>query len=306
VGMRRMAWCGVLVCVVGAWAGEELKPAEVKSLGRALLCADYGAGKVCLVNKEGKIEWECKAPGAQDIWLLPNGNVLMTYTKGVKEVARDQKVVWEYKTAPANEVHACQPLPDGVVMIAESGPCRIIEVDREGKILKEVPLTTACKNTHGQMRGARKLANGNYLVGQYSDGVVREYDAAGKIVWEFKQKMAFGGIRLPNGNTLISTGDAHRVLEVDPKGAVVWEINENDLPGNPLRFTAGMQRLSNGNTVICNWGGHGHVGQQPQIVEVSPDKKVVAELFDNQQFKTISGVFIVDAEGDVTKCERLR
>ena len=52
--------------------------------------------------------------------------------------------------------------------------------------------------------------------------------------------------------------------------------------------------------------GHGHVGQQPQVVEVSRDKKVVAELFDNQQFKTISGVFLLDAEGDVTKCERLR
>ena len=84
-------------------------------------------------------------------------------------------------------------------------------------------------------------------------------DADGKIVWEFKQKNAFAGIRLPNGNT-----------------------------------------------VICNWGGHGRVGRQPQIIEVSRDKKVVAELFDNKQFKTISGVFLLDAEGDVTKCERLR
>ena len=80
--------------------------------------------------------------------------------------------------------------------------------------------------------------------------------------------------------------------------------NEDLTPTSPT--SAGMQRLSNGNTVICNWGGHGHVGQQPQIVEVSRDKKVVSELFDNKQFKTISGVFLLDAEGDVTKCERLR
>ncbi|MBM4038474.1 MAG: hypothetical protein FJ290_08165 [Planctomycetes bacterium] len=279
---------------------------EPKALGRAYLCADYGAGKVLLVNKEGKIEWEAKAPGAQDIWLLPNGNILFTHVKGVKEMTRDNKVVWEYKTAPANEVHACQPLPDGVVMVAESGPCRIIEVGRDCKVLKEVKLTTNCKNTHGQMRGARKLANGHYIVGQYSDAVVREYDADGKIVWEFKHKCAFAGIRLPNGNTLVATGDAHRVVEVDLKGEVVWEINENDLPGNPLRFVAGLERLPNGNTVICNWGGHGHVGQQPQIVEVSRDKKVVAELYDNKQFRTIPGVFLLDAEGDVTKCERLR
>jgi len=290
-----------LLCLGRVAAAE-----EPTRLGHPVLCADYGGGKVCLVDKDGKIEWQFPARAPQDVWLLPNGNILLTHVKGVQEVTRDKKVVWEYKTAGPNEVHACQPLPDGVVMIAESGPCRIIEVDRDGKTLREVPLTTACKNAHGQMRGARKLANGNYLVGQYSDGAVREYDPAGKIVWEFKQKMAVMGIRLPDGNTLISAGDAHKVIEVSPKGEVVWEINENDLPGNPLRFVAGMQRLANGNTVICNWGGHGHVGQQPQIVEVSRDKKVVSALFDNQQFKTISGVFLLDAEGDVTKCERLR
>jgi len=36
-----------------------------------------------------------------------------------------------------NEVHACQPLPEGRVMIAESGPMRIIEVDRQGKIARK-------------------------------------------------------------------------------------------------------------------------------------------------------------------------
>ena len=121
---------------------------------------------------------------------------------------------------PKNEIHACQPLPDGVVLIAESGPCRLIEVNRKGEILHEVKLTTNCKRTHGQMRAARKLANGN--------------------------------------------------------------------------------------TVICNWGGHGHVGQQPQIVEVTRDKKVVATLFDNQRFKTISGICVLGEPGDATRFGLLR
>jgi outer membrane protein assembly factor BamB len=282
--------------------GGDTAPAPAPTaLGHPFLCADYGAGKVCKVDKDGKIEWQYKAPGTQDVWLLPGGNILLTHVKGVQEVSPEGKVVWEYKTDKDNEIHACQPLPDGVVMVAESGPCRIIEVDREGKILKEVKLTTDCKGTHGQMRGARKLAGGNYIVGQYTDAVVREYDPAGKVVWEFKQSDAFIGIRLPNGNTLVAAGDAHKVVEVDPKGQVVWELKENDLPGCPLRFVAGVQRLANGNTVICNWGGHGHVGKQPQIVEVSPDKKIVSQLFDNKQFQTISGVFILDEKGDSTK-----
>ncbi len=294
---------GVASAVTFAAEGAPKKPT---TLGHAFICTDYGANKVFLVNKDGEIEWEYPARRPQDAWLLPNGNILLTHLKGVQEVTRDKKVVWEYKTAASNEIHACQPLPNGVVMVAESGPCRIIEVDRAGKIVAEVKLTTNSKRAHGQMRGSRKLANGNYLIGQYSDGVVREYDPSGKIVWQYKPKKAFGGIRLPNGNTLMATGDGHQVIEVDPKGKVVWEINENDLPGNPLRFVAGMQRLPNGNTVICNWGGHGHVGQQPQIVEVTRDKKVVSALHDDERFKTISGVFIIGVPGDVTRCELLR
>ena len=293
-----------LACVGALSAGEA--PKEPQQLGHAYLCADFGGNKVCLVNAKGEIEWEHKARNPQDAWMLPNGNILLTHVKGVQEVTREGKVAWEFQTAPKNEVHACQPLPDGVVMIAESGPCRLIEVNRKGEIVHEVKLTTTCKNTHGQMRAARKLANGNYIVGQYSDKVVREYDRAGKIVWEFKHPHAFGGIRLPDGNTLIATGDAHRVLEVDRAGEVVWEIAENELPGNPLRFVGGLQRLANGNTVICNWGGHGHVGKQPQLVEVTRDKKVVSVLYDNARFKTISGVCILGEKGDATAFGLLR
>ena len=297
----------VALCVAGVASmtlAEDAKEAkEPKTLGFEFLVADYGGGKVCQVDKEGKIVWKQSAPGAQDVWLLPGGNILFSHVKGVKEVTPDGKVAWEWKTTGGNEIHSCQPLADGVVMVAESGPCRILEVNRKGETVKEVPLTTQCKNTHGQMRAARKLPNGHYLVGQYTDGVVREYDAEGKIVWEFKQPMAFSGLRLANGNTLIATGDAHRVVEVDPAGKVVWEIKENDLPGNPLRFVAGLQRLANGNTLICNWGGHGHVGKQPQIVEVSRDKKVVAELWDDKQFSTISGVQALTEKGDSTKFE---
>ena len=52
----------------------------------------------------------------------------------------------------------------------------------------------------------RKLPNGNYLVPQLLDKVVREYAPDGKIVWEAKtpeepkEAWPFTAIRLPNGN----------------------------------------------------------------------------------------------------------
>lgn len=296
-----------LVLLNAAGAAERANDGPPRlTLGRPFACTDYGGKKVCLVDADGKITWQVPAVGPQDVWILPDGNILFSYVKGVKELTLDKNVVWEYKTADENEIHACQPLPDGMVMIAESGPMRIIEVDRQGKITKEVKLATKAERTHLQMRVARKLPSGNFIVGQYGDGVVREYGPTGEIVREIPQPMAFSGIWLPNGNTLIAAGDAHRIVEVDPDGKVVWQINENDLPGNPLRFVAGLQRLPNGNTVVCNWGGHGHVGGQPQVFEVTPDKRVVGEIFDFTQFGTISGIYVMDVPGDPTRFEILR
>lgn len=291
------------VCVAGELAE---KPAPRCTLGKPFVCADYGGNKVCMVDKQGRIVWQHPAARPQDVWLLPNGNVLFSHIKGATEVTRQKETVWEYETATGNEVHACQPLPNGLVMIAESGPMRIIEVDREGTVVRKVDLTTKIKRAHRQMRCARKLSNGHYIVGQYGDGFVREYDTTGAIIREIPQKMAFSGIRLPNGNTLIATGDAHRAIEVDESGKTVWEINENDLPGNPLRFVAGLQRLANGNTLVCNWGGHGHVGQQPQVFEVTREKKVVGELYDFSQFGTISGILVIENGADVSQFEVYR
>jgi hypothetical protein len=276
------------------------------TLGRPFACTDYGGNMIYLVDAEGHAIWQYPAQRPMDVWILPNGNILFSHVKGVKEVTLLKSVVWEYKTAPENEIHACQPLPEGTVMIAESGPMRIIEVDRKGAITRDVKLTSKQTHPHRQMRCVRKLVGGDYLVGQILEDVLREYDPTGKIVREIPQKQAYGGIRLPNGNTLMGTGDAHSIVEIDPQGKTVWEINENDLPGNPLRFIAGMQRLPNGNTVVCNWGGHGHVGEQPQIFEVTRDKKVVGEIFDFTQFNTITGVYVMDVEGDPSAYEILR
>jgi len=273
------------------------------------ICADYGSGKVRVVSAEGKITWEIAAPGCQDIWVLPNGNYLFSHTRGVKEVTPDaeKKVVWEYAAPAGSEVHTCQPLPDGGVFICECGTSRLIEVGRDGKIRKEIKIETATKGAHGQFRVARKLANGNYLVAFTGDRLVREFDGGGKILRTIPVPgNPYGALRLPSGNTLIACGDGHKLIEVDAQDKVVWSIDENEIPGHPLRFVAGMQRLPNGNTVVCNWGGHGRIGGQPQVFEVTPDKKVVWQVCDWTTFNTISGIMLLDVKGDVTKGEVLR
>ncbi len=274
------------------------------------LCCDYGGGKVCVVSAEGRIEWQwdCKSP--QDCWKLPNGNYLFCFVSGALEVTPDKKVVWEYK-APTDvkvEVHACQPLPDGNVMLVECGTSRIIEVDRAGKIAREIKLATAPEiKLHNQFRGTRKLPNGHYVVCFKGEGKVVELDGDGKVLRAIKVPGdPHEVLALPEGHLLVTCGDGHQVIEFDAQEKVVWELHENDLPGNTLRLMAGCQRLPNGNTLFCVYLGHGHLGEQPQVIEVTRDKKVVWEVADHAQFKTINQIMALDVPGDVTKGEILR
>lgn len=274
------------------------------------LCCDYGGGKVCVVSAEGKIEWQwdCKAP--QDCWKLPNGNYLFCFVSGALEVTPDKKIVWEYK-APTDvkvEVHACQPLPDGNVMLVECGTSRIIEVDRAGKIAKEIKLTTAPEiKLHNQFRGTRKLANGHYLVAFKGEGKIVELDGDGKVLRQIKVPGdPHEVVPLPEGHLLITCGDGHEVREIDAKENIVWQLKENDIPGYTLRLMAGCQRLPNGNTVFCVYLGHGHIGEQAQVIEVTRDKKIVWDVADHAQFKTINQIMLLDVPGDVTKGEILR
>jgi hypothetical protein len=79
-----------------------------------------------------------KVTAIRDAHLLPGGNILTQqgWTR-IVEVMPDKKAVWEYDAAKSNgnagrsvEVDAFPPLGNGLTMLAESGPGRIIEVDR--------------------------------------------------------------------------------------------------------------------------------------------------------------------------------
>lgn len=282
---------------------------QAEAVKHRFLCCDYSGDQVCLVSDEGKIEWRVEAKRPQDCWLLPNGNILFAYVGGAKEVTPSKEVAWEYKAPEKGvECHAAQPLPSGHVLIVECGTSRLIEVDREGKIAKEIPLVTKPEiKLHNQFRGARKLANGHYIVVFKGEGKIVELDAEGKVLRE--QNVPgdpHEAIVLKNGNWLVTCGDGHQVVEVNPAGEVVWTLQENDLPNNPLRLMAGAQRLPNGNTVICNYLGHGHLGENPQVYEVTPDKKLVWSFGDHANFKTINQIQILDTPVDVLHGEIYR
>ena len=284
--------------------------AQEPAISHPFVCTDYIQGKVFIVSAQGKVTWEYPAPHGCDVWALPNGNLLFSVGTGsVKEVTRDKKVVFSYEAK--TEIFSCQRLPDGNTLIGECNTGRLVEVDPKGKVVKELRLLPeGTDGGHIYMRKARRLANGNYLVALFGPQVVREYDPSGKIVMEIPAPGGpFSAIRLPNGNTLISCGDIlparPRVFEVDPEGKTVWQVTHDELPGAKLWFMTGLQRLPNGNTLMANWLGHGHIGDGNHLIEVTRDKKVVWTFADHKAMKTITSVQLLDVPGDVTKGEIL-
>lgn len=308
---REVLWTGDLSTIQGqpVRLRAHLKDADLFSLrfaprqvaGHELIV--QGAGRLAILDASGEVKWELPWGGIHDVHVLPSGNVMVQRgASQVVEIDREtREVVWTYDAATQNgnegkqvEVHAFQPLEGGRVMIAESGPARLIEVDRDGSLLHSLPLTVERPHPHHDTRLARKLASGNYLVCHERDGAVREYAPDGQVVWDYPVPLfgreragghgleafgndVFGAVRLPTGNTLIATGNGHSVIEVTPSKEVVWHLAQDDLPGIRLGWVTTVEVLENGNYVV----GNCHAGPgQPLLIELDPATKEVLWTFD--------------------------
>lgn len=308
--MRSLFVIAILAMALSAGFGIPAFAAEMPELSWHVLAADSSTHRIAVVTADGKVLWQRKIGDIHDLHLLPNGNILfqdsMQHLLEVTPGANGQpdKIVWEYDAGKMNgnegkqvQVHSFQRLADGTTMIAESGIGRIIELDHDGKIVRQFKLKLDHPSTHSDTRLARKLDNGHYLVCHEADGTVREYDGKGNVTWEYEVPMfghppapghgpeAFGNhvfstLRLPSGNTLIATGNGHGILEVTPEKKIVWSVSQNELPGIQLAWVTTLQLMPNGHVVF----GNCHATEKnPQIIEIDKEKHV---LWTYKDFKT--------------------
>jgi len=241
-------------------------------------------GETRIVGEDGKVEWTYPE-GTRDGWVLPNGHLLLTLSKNDKhkggavvEISRAGEVFFSWE-GTQSEVNTSQKLSNGRVLAVEAGPKpRIVELDAKGKIVSETPLKCQTANHHMESRMTRKLPNGNYIVPQLLDKVVREYKPDGTVAWEFHTPESpaecwpFTAIRVPGGNTLVNLTHGNSSVEVDRKGQIVWRLDNADLPSPLLKDPCGAQRLANGNTVITSYAAG---EQRVKLLEVTREKKLV-------------------------------
>lgn len=263
---------------------------------------DYSQGIVFVMENQ-KIVWKHKAPDSNDLWILPNGNILFTTGHGVLEMTRQNDTIFHYESP--SPIFACQRLKNGNTFVGECSSGRMLEISPKGKIVRETCILPEGVKDGGFafMRNARRLDNGHYLVAHYGDQCVKEYDRKGKVVWEMNVP---GGphslTRLPDGHTLIAVADKNqnpRLIEVTKEKETVWEFSNADIPGKPLKFLGGFQYFSDGRFLITNWTGHVNPKDKVHLLLIDRQKNILYTLENTPELQTLSSVYSTDKPADV-------
>ncbi len=272
---------------------------EASPVKHRIMFAEYGNGpnRLVEVSADGRLVWEHKFPSIAVIFnVLPDGHILYACggkPTGVQEINRQHEVVWNYESK-CPQVLGCSRLPNGNTLLGEQGPCRAVEVNPKGDVVRITKLTTSVEGYHLQVRNVHQLANGNILAAHEGEGAIREVNPEGRVVWEHANVENTGdALRLENGNTLISCGTQKRVIEVTPDHKVAWEFGAKDAPELNLTWISSIQRLKNGNLIVGNFL-RGQEGNGVHAFEVTRDKRVVWTFADHQMLKSLTTVRVLE------------
>jgi len=274
---------------------------EDAAVRHRFMLAEFGKNKnrIIEISEKGELVWEHRPPGVcVQFQPLERDRVLYAYWgdgTGVREVDRDQRVVWSYD-ARCEEVPSCHRLANGNTLIGETGPCQIVEVDPRGKLVRTIDVPVKETAAHRQMRCIQGLAKGNVLAAVSGDSAVREIDASGRIVWEYAGATnVFEALRLSNGNTLVGRATDRRILEVSSDGEIVWELTAQDVPEVELNWVTSLQILTNDNLVIGNFL-YQREGRGAHAFEVTrDDKQVVWKFADHARVGMATMVRVLEA-----------
>ena len=181
-------------------------------------------------------------------------------------VSPDGRIVWQYGqfgvtgSGPdqLNTPVQCTYLPSTDVLITDQGNGRIIEVNREKKIVWQYPgPNTNPSDQLNSPNSAELLADGHILIADENNNRAIEVTRTHKVVRVFTASGSAGAIafasRLPDGHTLLTDAGNSRAVEVDASDAVVWQYVTNNQTGSvsaPLPTRA--VRLRNGDTLISD------------------------------------------------------
>ncbi|MFX0132728.1 MAG: DUF1349 domain-containing protein [Candidatus Hodarchaeota archaeon] len=258
----------------------------------------YGASGNIIreVNWTGHTVWSYDASWTQvqsvvDVERLANGNtmfVAMNSTgqrSAIIEVNDSGGIEWIFNPDGTNATlgildwtHDADLLPNGNVLIADTGNDRVIVVTRSGDMIWEYNPGISVMDYPND---ADLLPNGNILIDVRDlDKVIEVNYTTKSITWEYNPGSSMlegphNADRLPNGNTIVCDsrlGGDGAIIELNSTTKeTVWYFNGKDNGSSALKWPRDADRLSNGNTLIADSNNF-------RIIEINTSGHIIWEL----------------------------
>jgi hypothetical protein len=288
--------------------------AKADPIKHEFLAIDEGLSNLLYINEANPAKnyvISIAKPHPRDMQLEGDGKLLISHDEGYceYEIATGKRLK---DVSTFHDVSSSRRLENGNLLLAG------VDFDQEkknkgdnpvgdptGRHILLVEYTPEGKEVRRQtyvgdyLRLLRETAAGTYLFS--CNTMFREADKNGNYLKDFPVegfKHAWKALRLPNGNTVMSGGYGAFMAEVDSSGKLVRKFGdkENVAPEVHPNFYALFQLLPNGNIVAANWQGHGkgHGTAGKQIVEFTPDSKIVWTWSDSTIISSIQAVLVLD------------
>ena len=236
-----------------------LPPVPAGPVPGYLLIADRNNGRLLIVSPSKRIVWRFPRAGdvppgrsfhdPDDAFFTPGFRGISTneeFNQQIAEISlRSRRIVWSYGQAGISGSGAGQlsspddaySLPNGEVMVADIGNCRVLRLSRKGTIVGEIGSAGRCAHDPPRTllapNGATPLPGGGVLVTEIG-GYVDRIDARGRLVWSIRSPTSYPSDAqlLPNGNVLVAGFNTPgRIDELTPDGRIVWTYGPSSGPG---------------------------------------------------------------------------
>ena len=260
--------------------------------------AGSGWHEIAIIDKKtGNIEWRHeldKDYECNDVEVTPDGNVLFAYSKGARLINRNHGIIWDYKAKENEEIHYATQLKNGAYMIAVcSDNARIVELDKNGNVTKEIPFMTLIFDISNQFRHIAKAEDGTYYVPLIEKRKVIRLSPDGQTINTiFFGKDLFSVKVLKNNNILVSCGNAGGFVEVNPEKTSAYDLLvTNIIKGGSFLFVAEIVPYENGNKLIANSNMNSNDKSQPLLIEIDKKNEIIWSLPYNKEIKNITSIY---------------
>ncbi len=269
---------------------KQCEHAEILDDGDLLVeCVDQA---ITRLRPDSTIAWDLALPAHHDVAILTDGSILVPFLEnreyrgrqvgfdGIARVSRDGKPspfwsAWR-RFDELRRLHPASPLD--TPPLASGDPLAGWEQGFEYYHLNSIEALPATP------LGARdpRFREGNLLVCLRNINLMAILDQDDlSVVWSWgagELELPHMPTMIPDGNILVFDNGTYRgwsrVLEVEPlDGRIVWSYEGSPRESFFSKWRGGVQRLPNGNTLICE-SDRGHV------FEVTPEGEIVWEFWN--------------------------